>query len=270
MRSPLIALALLLCVPAYGQFSASLSGTVQDPTGAIIPNATVTLTNPSTHQSQKATTGGNGVYHFNELPPAHYSLAVTATGFKASTLDDVALAAETPRNLNVTLTTGDVSQTVTVNADEVSALQNADASVGSTISSEAIQRLPVIGGNPYELLRTAPGITGDGARAGNGNAVYLPNGGGPGGSSRGIFQTENQTQISANGQPVAANTYSVDGVTVDSLTHGGSAVVTPNQEAIGQITVLSTSYDASDGRNSGAQIKVVTKSGTNDLHGSLY
>jgi hypothetical protein len=270
LRFTLIAFALFLSIPAHAQFNASLSGTVQDSTGAIIPNATVTLTNPATHQAQKAITGSNGVYHFSELPPAHYALAVTATGFKGSTFDDVALAAETPRNVNVTLSTGDVSETVTVNANDVSALQSADASVGSTISSEAIQRLPAIGGNPYELLRTSPGITGDGARAGNGNAVYLPNGGGPGGSSRGIFQTENQTQISANGQPVAANTYSVDGVTVDSLTHGGAAVVTPNQEAIGQITVLSTSYDAADGRNSGAQIKVVTKSGTNNLHGSLY
>ena len=270
LRITLFALVLSLCGPAFAQFNASLSGTVQDSTGAIIPGASVTLTNPATQQVQKVTTTDAGVYRFNQLPPAHYRLEVTATGFKASTLDDVALAAETPRNVNVTLTTGDVSQTVTVNASEVSALQNADASIGSTISNEQIQRLPVIGGNPYELLRTAPGITGDGARAGNGNAVFLPNAAGPGGSSRGIFQTENQTQISANGQPIAANTYSVDGVTVDSLTHGGAAVVTPNQEAIGQITVLSTSYDAADGRNSGAQIKVVTKSGTNDLHGSLY
>jgi hypothetical protein len=254
MRFTLIAFALSLCLPAYGQFSASLSGTVQDSTGAIIPNASVTLTDPATHQVQKATSSSSGVYHFNELPPAHYTLAVSAPGFKESTFADVALAAETPRNLNVTLSTGEVSETVTVNANAVSLLQNADASIGSTISNEAIQRLPVVGGNPYELLRTAPGITGDGARAGNGNAVFLPNGGGPGGSSRGIFQTENQTQISANGQPVADNTYSVDGVTVDSLTHGGAAVVTPNQEAIGQITVLSTSYDAADGRNSGAQI----------------
>lgn len=270
MRPMFGLVALCLCTPVYGQFNASLSGTVQDSTGAIVPNATVTLTNPSTQQVQTAKTTGAGVYQFNQLPPAHYKLSVTAPGFKSSTFDDIALAAETPRNLNVTLATGTVSETVTVNANAVSALQSADASIGSTIESEAIQRLPIIGGNPYELLRTAPGITGDGARAGNGNAVYLPNGAGPGGSSRGIFQTENQTQISANGQPVAFNTYSVDGVTVDSLTHGGSAVVTPNQEAIGQITTLSTSYDAADGRNSGAQIKVVTKSGTNDLHGSLY
>ena len=98
----------------------------------------------------------------------------------------------------------------------------------------------------------------------------LPNGAGPGGSSRGIFQTEDQVQISANGQPVADNTYLIDGVTVDSLSHGGAAVVTPNQEAVGQMTVVSTSFDAADGRNTGAQIKVVTHSGTNQVHGSLY
>ncbi|MDQ2832697.1 MAG: Plug and carboxypeptidase regulatory-like domain-containing protein, partial [Acidobacteriota bacterium] len=237
-----LTLVALLSPAAYAQFSASLSGTVVDPTGAIVPGAKVMLTNPATHQVQTVTTSDSGDFHFNELPPAHYSLAVTAAGFKAANFDDVALAAESPRNLNVTLNTGAVSESVTVNANDISALQTADASVGSTIDSQTIQRLPAIGGNPYELLRTAPGITGDGARAGNGNAVFLPNGGGPGGSSRGIFQTENQTQISANGQPVSDNTYSIDGVTVDSLTHGGSAVVTPNQEAIGQITVLSTSY----------------------------
>lgn len=267
----ILAVAVLsFSIPALAQFNASLSGTVQDPTGAIVPNASVTLTNPATQQVLKTTTNSSGVYHFGELPPATYKLEVSATGFKASTFADVAVAAETPRNLNVTLNTGEVSESVTVNANEVSPLQNADASIGSTISDETIQRLPIIGGNPYELLRTAPGITGDAARQGNGNAVFLPNGAGPGGSARGIFQTENQTQISANGQPVSANTYTVDGVTVDSLTHGGAAVVTPNQEAVGQITTLSTSYDAADGRNSGAQIKVVTKSGTNDLHGSLY
>ncbi len=186
-RVTLPVLACFIAIPAFAQFNASLSGTVQDSTGAIIPGASVTLTNPATQKVQKATTTDAGVYRFNQLPPAHYKLEVTATGFKASTLDDVALAAETPRNVNVTLATGDVSQTVTVNANEVSALQNAYASIGSTISSEAIQRLPVVGGNPYELLRTAPGITGDGARAGNGNAVYLPNANGPGGIMRAVI-----------------------------------------------------------------------------------
>jgi hypothetical protein len=149
-------------------------------------------------------------------------------------------------------------------------LQTGDANIQTTIDSQAIQRLPIAGADPYELLRTAPGITGDGARAGNGNANFLPNAAGPGGSNSGIFQTENQVQISADGQRTANNNYMIDGVSVNSLSHGGSAVVTPNTEALSQITVVSTSYDASDGRNSGAQIKSVTKSGTNELHGSLF
>jgi Carboxypeptidase regulatory-like domain/TonB dependent receptor len=260
----------VVALPSYAQFSASLSGTVQDSTGAIVPGATVRLTNNSTQQVKSATSGAGGDYRFSELAPGSYQLVVTAPGFQGTTLANLTLAAETPRDVPVTLKTGEVSQTVTVNGDQIASLQTADASIGTTIDGDAVERLPVVGGNPYELLRTAPGIVGDGARAGNGTAIFLPNGAGPGGSSRGIFQTENQTQISADGQRVADNTYSIDGVTVDSLSHGGAAVVTPNQEAIGQITILSTSYDAGDGRNSGAQIKVVTKSGTNQLHGSAF
>jgi hypothetical protein len=119
-------------------------------------------------------------------------------------------------------------------------------------------------------LRTAPGITGTGARSGTGQAVFLPNGAGPGGSNSGIFQTENEVQIAAAGQRQADNNFMVDGVSVNSLTHGGSAVVSPNEEAVGQMTVVSTSYDASDGRNSGAQIKIVTQSGTDSFHGSMF
>jgi len=260
----------VVALPSQAQFNASLTGTVQDSTGAIVPGATVTLTNNSTQQVKTSTSGAGGDYRFSELAPGTYQLVVTAPGFQGTTLANLALAAETPRDVPVTLKAGEVSQTVTVNGDQVASLQTADASIGTTIDGEAVERLPVVGGNPYELLRTAPGIVGDGARAGNGTAIFLPNGAGPGGSSRGIFQTENQVQVSADGQRVADNTYSIDGVTVDSLSHGGAAVVTPNQEAIGQMTILSTSYDAADGRNSGAQIKVVTKSGTNQLHGSAF
>lgn len=270
-----VAAAFAVCVatlssPALAQFSASLTGTVQDSTGAVIPGATATLTSADTQQVKSVTSGSGGQFNFNELAPGKYRLVVAATGFKSSTIAVLALVAESPRNLPVVLTQGTAAETVTVNAEEQPTLQTSDASIGSTIDSEQVQRLPSVGGNPYELLRTAPGIIGDGARSGNGNAVFLPNGGGPGGSSRGIFQTEDQVQISADGQRVSDNTYLIDGVTVDSLSHGGAAVVTPNQEAVGQITILSTSYDASDGRNSGAQIKVVSKSGTNQIHGSLF
>src|ERR1035437_2442862 len=260
----------LLAIQANAQFSSSLSGTVQDSAGAVISNATATLTNLSTNQKLVSITSDTGAYHFNELPPGHYNLSVTAKDFKESDFPDLVLVAESPRGLNVTLTPGGATESVTVSASEMPTLQTGDASIKTTIDSEELQYLPVYGSDPYELLRTTPGITGDGSRQSNGNANFLPNAAGPGGSNSGIFQTENQVQITADGQRQADNNFMIDGVSVNSLTHGGSAVVTPNVEAVGQITVISTSYDAVDGRNSGAQIKVVTKSGTNSLHGSAF
>ena len=261
---------LLATMTAKAQFNASLSGTVEDTTQAVVPGATVTLTNDATQATFTATSSSGGTYQFNELPPGIYTLAVKAKSFQQDTTSNVTVAAETPRTLNVTLQAGADTQTVTVNAESVPLLQTTDPSIGTTIDSSEIDRLPIFGADPYELLRTAPGITGDGARSGSGGAVFLPNGAGPGGSNSGIFQTENQVQISADGQRVADNNYMIDGVSVDSLTHGGAAVVSPNQEAVGQITIVSTSYDASLGRNTGAQIQVVTKNGTNNLHGSAF
>jgi hypothetical protein len=270
MKFACIGLLLLTGLSANAQFNASLSGTVLDSTQAIIPAATVTITNVDTHATKTATSGDAGTFQFNELPPGTYTVSVTAKGFQQSTVSNVAVAAETPRSLNVIMQAGGDTQTVTVNADLAPLLQSSDASIGTTIDGAEIERLPIFGSDPYELLRTAPGISGDGARSGSGTAVFLPNGAGPGGSNSGIFQTENQVQISADGQRVADNNYMIDGVSVNSLTHGGSAVVTPNQEAVGQMTIVSTSYDASLGRNTGAQIQVVTKSGTNSLHGSAF
>ena len=271
MSGAVLALTILLFPGASrAQFNASLSGTVLDATQAAIPGATVTLTNQQDQAVSTTQSSGEGFFRFGELPPGNYSLTVAAKGFQQNALSNVAIAAETPRNLTITLKLGSDTQTVTVDANTEPSLQTADASIGSTISGEEINRLPIFGSDPYELLRTAPGIDGNGARAGSGTAVYLPNSVGPGGSNSSIFQTENQPQISADGQRIADNDYLVDGVSVNSLSHGGAAVVTPNQEAVGAITVLSTSYDASLGRNTGAQIQVVSKSGTNKLHGSAF
>ena len=273
MKNQLVLASVLMLVTAgqaWGQFGASLSGTVQDPSGGVISGATVTLTNAATQQVKTAVTGDTGAYSFSELAPAKYDLAVTASGFNGQKLTSVAVAAETPRTMDVTLSAGGATESVTVNADEAPVLQTADASIGSTIDAEMLQRLPVTGGDVYELLRTAPGITADSARSGSGDSVRLPNGAGPGQSNRGVFQTENQVQVSANGQGVGANNYMIDGVSVNSLGQAGAAVVTPNQESVSQLTVLSSSYSAEDGRNSGAQIKIVTRSGTNAVHGSGY
>ena len=269
-QAAVIATALGSASSALAQFNASLTGTVEDPTGASIPGATVTLVNLGTQQTRTIVSSGSGSYTFSELPPAHYRITVTANGFKANTVNDVEVVAERPRNVDVKLTTGANTETVTINANDTPTLQTDDANVSRSITSDEIQRLPIFGADPYELVRTAPGITGDGARGGTGQSIFLPNNVGVGGSNSGIYQTENQIQISANGQRETDNNITIDGVSVNSLVHGGAAVVTPNQEAVQNITVVSSSYDAADGRNTGAQIKVTSKAGTNQVHGSLF
>ncbi len=178
--------------------------------------------------------------------------------------------AEQTQGVNIALTPGAVTESVTVSAANAPAIQTENADVEGTLTTREAEGLPQIGRDPYELLRLAPGVFGLGARDGSGNSVGLPNTTGPGGSNKSIFQTENQVPISANGQRLSANNYMIDGVTVDSQNWGGAAVVTPNQESVNEITVHSEAYDAQYGRNSGAQIEVVSKSGTNQLHGSGF
>jgi hypothetical protein len=257
----------LAVMPAHAQFGASLSGTVTDSTGGAIPGATATLVDEATHQTVVHTTSASGVFEFPSLGSGLYDLTVTAKGFKPSVYKAVTITAGTPRNYDVKLDIGGDTQTVTVDASDSVALQTSDANVSTVIDSQQLEKVPTYGRDPYNLLRTAPGITGDGARGSNGNAVFLPNSVGPGGSNFGIAQAENTVQISADGQRISDNNFMIDGVSVNSLGYGGAAVVTPNIEAIGSINVTSTSFSAEDGRNTGAQIHVVTKSGTNKIHG---
>jgi hypothetical protein len=267
----LFAFFLLMAAPAlHAQFGGSMNGTVTDPSGAVVPGATVKLTNPATQATRTATTNSTGFYTFTELPPGNYAVTVTATGFKEQDFTDVAVTAEQPRGLDVKMTAGGASETVTVNGDQTPILNTTDAEVASTISTDDVTRLPTFGRDPYELLRTGVGITGDSARSGSGGAIALPNNSSQNQSNVGIFQTENQIQISASGQRVTSNTYEIDGVTVDSLLHGGSTIITPSIESIAQITVLAANYDATLGRDVGAHILTVTKAGGNDFHGTLF
>lgn len=265
-----IAMVCLMPAAAFAQYSGSLSGTVTDSTGGAIPGAQVTLTNEDTHQTMTRTSGADGVYQFPSLSAGHYDLAVNSKGFKGSNYQNIAVEEGSPRNLDVSLSAGGATETVTVNADQVVALQTSDASVNSTLTAEQFEKVPSYGRDPYNLVRTAPGITGDASRAGNGTAVFLPNSVGPGGSNFGVAATENTVQISSAGQRISDNNFLVDGVSVNSLGYGGATVINPNIEAIGSMQIVSTSFSAEDGRNTGAQIKVTTKSGTNQIHGSAF
>jgi hypothetical protein len=258
---------------ASAQFKASIQGTVTDSTGALVPGVKVTLTYLGNNKTQEVETNDEGFYRISGLAPGKYSVVAERQGYKRSILENVSVEAENVQAVNVVLETGDVTATVTVTDEATAKLETENANVNRGISEQEVKRLPQVGRDPYELARLTPGIFGDGARGGNGNSAGLPNAGtdtGPGGSSKSIFQAENQPQISANGQRISANNYQIDGVSVNSLTHGGAAVVTPNQESVKEIQISSTSYSAEDGRNSGAQIKVVSQNGSNDIHGSAF
>ena len=141
---------------AHAQFNASLSGTVIDPSGAVIPGATVTLTNMATQAVRTATSTSQGTYQFSELPPGDYSLSGAAKGFQGTSLDRVTLVAEAPRNIDLKLQLGAADQTVTVSANEVTVLNTSDASLGNSLSSEDVTRLPPSDATPTNSSVSLP------------------------------------------------------------------------------------------------------------------
>jgi hypothetical protein len=261
---------LSVIITAHAQFRAGVQGIISDSSGALVPAAKVILKDTETGKIQETRSNDEGFYRIAGLAPGRYELTVEKEGYKKSFSESVNVAAEVLQGVDVILEIGEITATVTIREEAVAQLETETANIAKGITPAEVKRLPQAGRDPYELARTTPGIFGDSARSANGNASGLPNSTGPGGSNNSIFQAENQPQISANGQRVSANNYQIDGVSVNSLTHGGAAVVTPNQESVKEIQISSSSYSAEDGRNSGAQVKVVSQNGTNDFHGSAF
>lgn len=261
---------LLASVVVNAQFKSGIQGTVTDSTGGLVPEAKVTLTNTETSRSQEANTSADGFYRFSALAPGKYLLTIEKAGYKKSLLENLTVNAEAVQGLDVVLEIGEVTASVTIDQETTAILETENASVSGAITTEEIRNLPQVGRDPYELVRLTPGIIGLGARSGSGQAVGLPNTTGPGGSNSSIFQTENQVPISANGQRVSNNNFQIDGVSVNSLQFGGAAVVTPNQESVKEVRVTSSNYSAELGRNSGAQVEIVSQNGGKDFHGSAF
>ncbi len=257
---------------AVAQYRAGIQGVVLDQQGNTVADANVTLTNQETNKINQITTNSEGVYNFLSLPPGRYKLEIEKPGFKKKTLEDLAVQGERTQGINVTLEIGDVNQTVTVSGDAVPAIDTQTGNISGTLSSHEIQNLPSFGRDPFQLLRLAPGVFGDAAHSAGGGSQNTPGSQGPGGpnATNTIFATENQVQVNANGQRNTANSFQVDGVSVNSLDWGGAAIITPNEESIKEVRVTANSYDAQYGRTSGAQIELVSQNGTNQYHGSLF
>ena len=262
--------AVVLSAAAFAQFNASIQGTVTDQSGAVIPNATVTATEQGTGKVSTAQTTADGLYRISGLPPGTYSITVTANTFATHTDTDVNVRAEEPRGWNVQLSPASTKQNVTVSAETVPELQTENANLEGTITTAQVENLPKFGRDPYELLRLAPGVFGQGAHSANGGAVNFPNSTGPGGSNTSLYQTENQVAISTDGQRITSNSYTIDGVSVNSQTWGGAAVITPSPDDIKEMNIVTTPLTADVGASSGATVQVITKSGTNKFHGGAF
>ncbi len=258
---------------AHAQYRTSIQGVVTDSTGAMVPGATVTLINPATGEKQVRTSNADGIFNFNALAAAKFRLEAEKTGFQKKVIDNLQLIPEQANSVNVQMEVCAESQTVSVNAESAPLLDTETASVNGVVSANQIQHLPSFGRDVLKLAQLAPGVFGDGSQGGGGGGYNLPGtetGGGASGADQGIFSTENGAPISANGQQTPANGVTIDGISTTSAVWGGTTVVTPSEESIESFKIVSNSYDAENGRFSGAQIQITSKSGSNEYHGSAF
>lgn len=269
-------LLLLACLgvllpAAAAQYRASIQGVVTDAQGSAVSGATVTLQNEETNQTLIATTDDNGVYNFNSLPPSHFTLTVEKAGFKKKVLKGVGVISEQANSVSVQLEVGAASETVTVNGDETPLIDTETSNLQGTVSAREFQTLPSFGRDPFQLLQLAPGAFGDGAQGAGGGTQNLPSTtiGGTGGTD-GVFKIENGGQITANGARTGENNYQIDGVGTTSVTWGGTSVITPNEDSIKEVKIITDNYDAENGRYRGAQVQVISQNGTNQYHGSVF
>lgn len=267
----LILILATIASPARAQYSASLQGTVSDAKGALVPSAHVVLTEKDTGRKAETEADGAGNFFFGGLGPSLYTIEVSRDGFKTQVIDNFKVIADQANGIDVVLEVGVASTTVTVNADTQPLIDTETGNMGATISSEEVGKLPSFGRDVMQLAQLAPGMFGDGSRSQGGNTATLPasQDGAPGGNS-GIFATENVPQASANGGRTDTNAITLDGVTITSVTWGGAAIITPNEDTLKEVQVVTNPYDAEYGRTSGVDIKLTSQNGTNVIHGSAF
>ncbi|MBO0857029.1 MAG: TonB-dependent receptor [Chloracidobacterium sp.] len=256
---PLALLLLLALVTSRGVNAqvlyGSLTGTVTDPTGAIVAGAKVEARNTGTGTSTSAVTNDKGVYTFNNLLPGLYRVTVTAQTFKALAQDNVRIDANSARRLDGQLEVGDVTAVVQINAAN-EALQTDRADVNTQIQASQIANLPITssaGRNFQALYRIIPGFT-------NVTEGFTSDGGSPqrsiGGNVNGTSRQNNLTRIDG-----ASNAY---------MWLPENTAYVPPSESIQSVNVVTGSYDAEQGNAVGAAVNVITKSGTNEFHGSAF
>lgn len=244
----------ILSVVAFGQnATTSVRGNVTDPTGAFVQGATVTLTNLTTQTAQTQTVGKSGDYNFVELQPAAYTLSVAASGFGTQT-QQVELLVSQPATINFKLTVGSTAQTVEVTA--VSTINFSDATIGNAISNAQIETMPIDSRNVADLLSLQPGV------------LYFNNNNG---ASNPAATQDSRLGAVAGARSDQGN-ITLDGLDNNDQTFGYAftGVLRTTIDSTEEYRVVTANGNADSGRSSGAQVTIVTKSGTNQFHGSAY
>lgn len=229
-----------------------IAGTVKDSTGASVPKAAVTLINQDTNATLKQTTGDIGNYSFPHLQPGKYRLAIKEAGFKTFIQPDIAVDVEQQVSLDPVLEVGQASETVEVKA-ETPLLQPNTSSLGQVVSNQQITELPLSGRNTLALIGLTAGAQ-------------------PMGQFGGIparSNAYNQGFFSTSGSQVVSNETLIDGVPANTALYNAPAYV-PVVDAVQEFKVQTNTFSAEFGRTGGGIVNVVTKSGTNQLHGTLY
>ena len=240
MLSGVVASMLFVAVGVLAQGSSSVSGTVVDAQGNAVPGATVTLINQAQNTQRATTTSSDGAYTFTSVAPGTYSVDVEAAGFKKTSVKDVQALVDKATTIPVQLEVGDVSAVVQVSAGGIDNIVNTqDASLGNNFVAQQISQLPLEGRNVADLLSLQPAVT-------------------PGG-------------YVAGGRSDQAN-ITLDGVDVNNQQEGTAftPVLRVTPDSIEEFRVTTLNPDATKGRSAGAQISLITKSGTNEFHGNLF
>jgi Carboxypeptidase regulatory-like domain/TonB-dependent Receptor Plug Domain len=245
----LVTILFLLCslgVTAQ-QLTATLSGEVTDSSGAVIPNATVTVTQTSTNAARTVQSDASGNYAVTSLPAGTYTVSVSSKGFETYVAKNVVLNVAEKRGLNMQLKAGATTTTVTVEAATIAVDTESSAQAG-TISGVQIRELELAGRNFQQLVTLQPGVV----------------------SQMGDETGAGATQMSVNGARATANNWTIDGSDINDSGSNGTVINAPNVDAIQEFTLARGNYDAGYGRSGGGQVVVATKAGTSSFHGDAY
>ncbi len=258
-RSLSAVLLLLLALPLPGGAqvaNGSITGILTDSTGAIVPNAHVTLTKTDTGLTVQAQTNDAGIYNFSSLQTGPYKIQVTQPGFKKAETT-IQLGVGQTTQIDLALQVGSSDETVNIEASGLADLEVNDATISYTVGARQVSDLPLNGRNPYGLAALSPGIT-PGGSFGQGVSTV-----------RGAVVAAATNNFESNGGIGGSNEILLDGVPVTVCCQGQPAL-TPSVEVVDQFKVITSVPSAQFGRSSGGILNIVTKSGTNSLHGSVY